>query len=92
MVRAGCDGFRGILSAKPAATDDDVIARAPVLFARENTVAYFSDVPLLVYAEREGNFLTYTVIFSNEDGGTSTRALMDRGGGPRTSSMCTAST
>jgi hypothetical protein len=67
-------------SAKPAAADDEVIARAPVLFARENTVGRFSDVPLLVYAEREGNFLTYTVIFSNEDGGTSTRALMGRWG------------
>ena len=67
-------------SAKPAPADDEVIARAPVLFARENTVGRFSDVPLLVYAEREGNLLTYTVIFSNEDGGTSTRALMGRWG------------
>ena len=67
-------------SAKPAAAGDEVIARAPVLFARENTIGRFSDVPLLVYAEREGNLLTYTVIFSNEDGGTSTRALMGRWG------------
>jgi len=61
-----------------------VLANAPVLFAREDTVGRFSDVPLLVYCERlrdsGGNYLQYTVIFSNEDGGTSTRALMARWG------------
>lgn len=63
-----------------AARDDGVTERAPVLFARENTVGKFTDVPLIVYAERQGNVLTYTVIFSNEDGGTSTRGLMARWG------------
>lgn len=62
----------------------DVQANAPVLFARLNTVGKFSDVPLLLYCERlkesgEG-ILQYTVIFSNEDGGTSTRTLMGRWG------------
>jgi hypothetical protein len=64
--------------------DYDVYANAPVLFARLNTVGKFSDIPLLLYCERvqENNepVLQYTVIFSNEDGGTSTRTLMARWG------------
>ncbi len=63
---------------------DPVIAYAPVLSARENTIGRFTDAPMLVYAEkiRENgiNLLQYTVIFTNEDGGTSTRALMARWG------------
>jgi hypothetical protein len=60
-----------------------VVAHAPVLFARQNTIGQFSDVPLLTYCEKlEGGVLQYTVIFSNEDGGTSTRALMARWGRP----------
>ena len=62
------------------AMKDEVMERAPVLFARENTVGKFTDVPMIVYAERQGDVLTYTVIFSNEDGGTSTRGLMARWG------------
>ncbi|HEV2689623.1 MAG TPA: hypothetical protein VGV35_13765, partial [Bryobacteraceae bacterium] len=62
----------------------DVLANAPVLYARANTVGEHTDIPLVVYCERlseDGNpFLQYTVIFSNEDGGTSTRALMARWG------------
>jgi CheY-like chemotaxis protein len=62
----------------------DVIANAPVLYARANTVGKYSDIPLIVYCERLSEngapFLQYTVIFSNEDGGTSTRALMARWG------------
>lgn len=64
--------------------DDPVAAHAPVLYARRNTIGKFSDIPLVVYAEKlnEGgaNILQYTVVFSNEDGGTSTRALMARWG------------
>ena len=60
------------------------IAGAPVLFARLNTVGKFSDIPLVLYCERvkdtAGDALQYTVIFSNEDGGTSTRTLMARWG------------
>ncbi len=63
---------------------DSVIAHAPVLYARKNTVGKFTDVPMIVYAERlaDGSkeTLQYTVIFSNEDGGTSTRGLMARWG------------
>jgi CheY-like chemotaxis protein len=53
-----------------------MVAHAPVLFAREDTLGLFSDVPLLVYAERVPNGWQYTVVFSHEDGGTSTRGLM----------------
>ena len=62
----------------------DVMANAPVLYARANTVGKYTDIPLIVYCERLSEngepFLQYTVIFSNEDGGTSTRALMARWG------------
>lgn len=58
-----------------------VLAHAPILHARANTVGRFTDIPLLTYAERlPGGQLEYTVVFSNEDGGTSTRALMARWG------------
>jgi hypothetical protein len=61
-----------------------VLAYTPVLFARANTVGKFTDVPMIIYVERlveNGEpLLSYTVIFSNEDGGTSTRALMARWG------------
>jgi CheY-like chemotaxis protein len=60
------------------------VAHAPILYARRNTIGRFSDVPLLMYCERlveSGQpVLQYTVVFSNEDGGTSTRALMARWG------------
>lgn len=68
-------------SYKPGDADYDVIANAPFLYARPNTVGKFTDIPLLAYAERLGDgSLQYTIIFSNEDGGTSTRALMARWG------------
>jgi hypothetical protein len=60
------------------------IAHAPILYARPDTIGKFSDTPLLAYyeSERAGDSgrLTYTVIFSNEDGGTQTTALMARWG------------
>lgn len=62
----------------------DVLAHAPILYARPNTIGKFTDIPLLMYCERlhEAGFpvLQYTVIYSNEDGGTPTRALMARWG------------
>src|SRR5215475_8908100 len=60
------------------------IARAPIIYARPDTVGKYSDVPLLTYYESErpgaNDRLAYTVIFSNEDGGTQTTALMARWG------------
>ncbi len=61
-----------------------MIAHAPILFARPDTIGKFSDIPLLMYCEtfKESGktILRYTVIFSNEDGGTQTAALMARWG------------
>ncbi|MBL8179129.1 MAG: response regulator [Bryobacterales bacterium] len=66
---------------KPSDPEYAMIANAPVLFARPNTIGKFTDIPLLAYCEKlpDGS-LRYSVIFSNEDGGTSTRALMARWG------------
>ncbi len=59
------------------------LSRAPILRARPGTVEKFSDFPLVMYAEqRVGGesgsrySLQYTVIFTNEDGGTPTDRLM----------------
>ncbi len=64
--------------------DFQMIAHAPILFARPDTIGKFSDIPLLMYCEtiKEAGKTTlrYTVIFTNEDGGTQTAALMARWG------------
>lgn len=59
------------------------LSRAPILRARPGTVEHFSDAPLVMYAERNvggesGSHyqVQYTVIFTNEDGGTPTDRLM----------------
>jgi hypothetical protein len=53
---------------------------APILYARPNTVGKFTDLPLLMWYEveptRRGRQYRYSVIFSNEDGGTQTDRLM----------------
>lgn len=63
---------------------DEIVAHAPILLARPDTVGQFTDVPLMAYCTRGkdsvGAYLEYTVVFSNEDGGTSTRDLMARWG------------
>jgi hypothetical protein len=61
---------------------DDFTAQsmAPILYARANTVGKFTDLPLLMWYEVEptprGRQYRYSVIFSNEDGGTQTDRLM----------------
>lgn len=57
-----------------------LIAHAPMLYERETARGKFSDIPLLMYATRLDGAIEYTVVFSNEDGGTSTRDLMARWG------------
>lgn len=61
-----------------------MVRHAPVLLARPGTPGRFTDAPLAVYCTRGSDaglaWLEYTVIFSNEDGGTSTRDLMARWG------------
>jgi hypothetical protein len=73
--------FREVARGDPYWT---ALAHAPILYARADTVGLFTDVPLVAYCERlveDGKpFFQYTTIFSNEDAGTTTRALMARWG------------
>jgi hypothetical protein len=56
------------------------LSMAPILYARPNTVGKFTDLPLLMWYEAvptaRGVQYRYSVIFSNEDGGTQTDRLM----------------
>ena len=64
-----------------AASPEAHTSHAPVLFERRTAIGKFSDIPLMTYCEKlSDGALQYTVIFSNEDGGTSTRSLMARWG------------
>ncbi|HEY7925070.1 MAG TPA: hypothetical protein VII62_17920 [Vicinamibacteria bacterium] len=53
----------------------DALAHAPILHTRKHTLARFSDVPLVAWVESHpapdaGRELRYSIVFSNEDGGT----------------------
>ncbi|MGI8640886.1 MAG: hypothetical protein ACR2MG_13200 [Pyrinomonadaceae bacterium] len=70
---------------KGDARDYAALVNSPILYARPNTIDKFSDIPLLIYYEifptGENTFkIRYTAIYSNEDGGTQTAALMARWG------------
>ncbi|MCA1629088.1 MAG: hypothetical protein LC785_06900 [Acidobacteria bacterium] len=61
------------------------LSHSPIIYARANTIDRFTDIPLLMYYEilREGAgdlVVRYTAVFTNEDGGTQTAALMSRWG------------
>lgn len=60
--------------------EERALAHAPVLHARPDTLGRFSDPPLVMWYEREptprGTRLRYSVVFSNEDGGTPSDRLM----------------
>jgi len=64
------------------AKNDDFTAQsmAPILYARPNTVGRFTDLPILMWYEivptERGRQFRYSVIFTNEDGGTKTDRLM----------------
>ncbi len=65
----------------PGQTSDyTALSMAPILYARANTVGRFTDLPLLMWYETvptpRGHQYRYSVIFSNEDGGTQTDRLM----------------
>jgi hypothetical protein len=67
----------------PDAPEYAWLSRAPILRARPGTVEHFSDAPLVMYAEKDvpgesgAHYqFQYTVIFTNEDGGTPTDRLM----------------
>jgi hypothetical protein len=61
---------------------DEAVAQsmAPILYARPNTVGKFTDLPILMWYEvartPRGRQFRYSVIFTNEDGGTATDRLM----------------
>lgn len=75
----------GLTIANPEARNSAfALAHAPVLYARPNTIDHFTDIPLMMYYEilHEGGdmIVRYTVVFTNEDGGTQTAALFARWG------------
>ena len=72
---------------KTSLTPSDAIAivNAPFLYYRPETIDKFSDIPLLTYYEILPGVggterIVYTSIFTNEDGGTQTAALLARWG------------
>jgi hypothetical protein len=60
--------------------EPEPLSLAPLIYARADTIGRFSDVPLLMWYEIEptprGLRFQYSVIFSNEDGGTPADRLM----------------
>lgn len=71
------------MTASPA-PDSVVTAHAPALWMRADTIGTSTDLPLAMYAEdmrvNGTGVLRYSFIFSNEDGGTATPALLARWG------------
>src|SRR5215471_4146225 len=70
-----------ILFSVPGQGSDYVaLSMAPIVYARPNTVGKFTDLPLIMWYEivptARGRQYRYSVIFSNEDGGTQTDRLM----------------
>ena len=80
-IRIASTSVEAIAASDPRAA---VLAHAPVLGVRADTVGTSSDLPLLMYVEDErtngDGWLRYSVVFSNEDGGTPAVALMARWG------------
>jgi hypothetical protein len=73
------DNFR--LTTVPAGSAEHrALAYAPVLHPRPNEVGRFTDVPLVMWYETDttarGTRIRYSVIFSNEDGGTPADRLL----------------
>ncbi|HET8647743.1 MAG TPA: hypothetical protein VFO85_19750 [Vicinamibacteria bacterium] len=66
--------------AAPGSPQEEALRRAPLLYLREDSLPRFTDVPLLMWYEEDrtaaGRRLRYSVIFSNEDGGTPPDRLM----------------
>ena len=68
---------------EPAAegsAQEEALAHAPLLYLRADTLPRFTDLPLVMWYETDplpsGRRLRYSVIFSNEDGGTPPDRLM----------------
>ena len=62
------------------ASDYSALSLAPLVYARPDTVGRFTDVPVFMWYETEptsrGTRYRYSVIFTNEDGGTPADRLM----------------
>ncbi len=75
--RARCRDRSDIRSPMP---NYQAMSLAPFVYARPDTVGRFTDVPLLMWYETEltarGTRYRYSVVFSNEDGGTPADRLM----------------
>jgi hypothetical protein len=69
---------------KAGEPDHERLRHAPRLWLRADTVGEATDVPLLAFVEEDavagGRRLRYSLVFSNEDGGTPSKALMARWG------------
>ena len=70
-----------ITTTRAGSVEERMASHAPVLMARANSLRRFSDVPLLMWVETDelghGRMrLRYSVVFSNEDGGTPPDRLM----------------
>jgi len=72
----------GVDDIRAVSDRDEALAQsmAPILYARANTVGRFTDLPILMWYEaaptERGRQFRYSVIFTNEDGGTATDRLM----------------
>jgi len=68
-------------AAQPAAV---ALQHAPFLYARPNTVGKYSDIPLLMWYEQRpagvNTAIQYSVVFTDEDGGTEASARVARWG------------
>lgn len=64
----------------PGQPDYEPLSLAPFIYPRPDTIGRFTDVPLLMWYEVEstprGRRYRYSVVFSNEDGGTPADRLM----------------
>ena len=73
-----------VAGVEPSEPRHTLLRYAPVLELRADTVGEQTDVPLFEYVESDLQAaalrLRYTVVFTNEDGGTQTRALFARWG------------
>ncbi|MHB8734604.1 MAG: hypothetical protein ACYC6M_04805 [Terriglobales bacterium] len=68
----------------PGQPEAEAVQHAPFLYARPNTIGQYSDIPLLLWYEtrQEGanTVIQYSVIFTDEDGGTEASARVARWG------------
>jgi len=78
--QATIDGIGLKVVARDLIDDWTAQSMAPILHARPNTVGKFTDLPVLMWYEivptPRGRQFRYSVIFTNEDGGTATDRLM----------------